>query len=95
MSEPWNIPHQARGSPAPKVDPDKVTVYNMRFCPYAQRTMLTLLAKNIPFDVVNINLKKKPEWFLEQSWGAVSVIRYKGACIMESLINSDFLDEVI
>ena len=75
MSEPWNIPHQARGSPAPKVDPDKVTVYNMRFCPYAQRTMLTLLAKNIPFDVVNINLKNKPEWFLQQTWGTVSVVR--------------------
>jgi glutathione S-transferase len=35
----------------------------MRFCPYAERTMLVLLAKGIPFDVVNINLKKKPEWF--------------------------------
>ena len=42
----------------------QVTVYNMRFCPFAERTMLLLLAKNIPFDVVNINLKKKPEWFV-------------------------------
>ena len=65
-----------------------------RFCPYAQRTMLTLLAKNIPFEVVNINLKKKPEWFLETTWGTVSVVRYKDNFIMESLVNSDFLDEV-
>ena len=52
-----------------------------------------MLAKNIPFEVVNINLKKKPEWFLETTWGQVSVVRYKNQFIMESLINSDFIDE--
>ena len=46
-----------------------------RFCPYAQRTILTLLAKQVPFQVVNINLKNKPEWFLQQTWGTVSVVR--------------------
>lgn len=91
--QPWNVPHQAAGAPEPKVNPDKVTVYNMRFCPYAQRTILTLLAKQIPFDVVNINLKSKPEWFLQNTWGTVSVVRYKGQYVMESLINSDFIDE--
>ena len=56
--------------------------------------MLVLLAKNIPFDVVNINLKKKPDWFVKNTWGTVSVIRYKGEHIMESLVTSDFVDEV-
>jgi len=83
----------ALGSVAPKVDPERVTVYNMRFCPFAQRTILVLLEKNIPFDVVNINLKKKPDWFLNETWGLVSVVRYKNKFIMESLINSDFIDE--
>ena len=46
-----------------------------RFCPYAQRTMLTLLAKGVPFEVVNINLKNKPDWFVEKTWGTVSVVR--------------------
>ena len=91
--QPWDVPHQAAGSPEPNVHPDRVTVYNMRFCPFAQRTMLTLLAKQIPFDVVNINLKNKPEWFVNNTWGAVSVVRYKGQHVMESMINSDFLDE--
>ena len=106
---PWDVPHQAAGSPAPVVNDERVTVYNMRsvhhilttisipdwfrFCPYAQRTILTLLAKNIPFDVVNINLRSKPEWFLEQTWGTVSVVRHRGKFIMESLINSDYIDE--
>ena len=39
--------------------------------------MLTLLAKGVPFEVVNINLKSKPEWFLQQTWGTVSVVRYR------------------
>jgi len=90
----WDVPHLAEGSTPPQVDPDRVTVYNMRFCPFAQRTILVLLAKNIPFDVVNINLKKKPEWFLKETWGLVSVVRYKDNYIMESLINSDFIDEL-
>ena len=50
-----------------------------RFCPYAQRTILTLLAKQVPFEVVNINLKNKPEWFLQQTWGTVSVVRLVAA----------------
>ena len=91
--DPWNVPHLAAGSAPPNVNPDKVTVYNMRFCPFAQRTILVLLAKKIPFDVVNVNLKKKPEWFLETTWGQVSVVRYQDQYVMESLINSDFIDE--
>ena len=26
--------------------------------------------------MVNINLSKKPEWFLANTWGTVSVVRY-------------------
>ena len=29
--QPWNVPHQKAGDPEPKVNPDKVTVYNMRY----------------------------------------------------------------
>merc|ERR1712223_1613873 len=71
-----------------------ITVYNMRFCPFAQRTILVLLEKKVPFNVVNINRSKKPEWFLADTWGTVSVVRHKGAHIMESLVNSDYIDEV-
>ena len=44
--------------------------------------------------MVNINLKKKPDWFVEKTWGTVSVVKYNGEYIMESLVNSDFVDEV-
>ena len=53
-----------------------------------------MLAKNMSFDCVNIDLKKKPTWFVEKTYGTVSVVKYKGEYIMESLVNSDFVDEV-
>ena len=28
---PWDVPHQAEGSPEPTADPNKITVYNMRY----------------------------------------------------------------
>merc|ERR1712059_131247 len=93
-AKPWDVPHLAAGSPEPTVDADKITVYNMRFCPFAQRTILVLLAKKLPFDVVNIDLTIKPGWFVEKTWGQVSVVRYKGDFIMESLINSDLIDDL-
>ena len=54
---------------------------------------MTLLAKKIPFNVVNINLRSKPDWFLQQTWGLVSVVHHRGNFIMESLINSDYIDD--
>ena len=44
----FDTEHLAAGSTAPAVDPDRVTLYNMRFCMYAHRTVLALLAKEIP-----------------------------------------------
>ena len=40
--------HLAAGSDPPAVDPERLTLYNMRFCMYAHRTVLSLLAKEIP-----------------------------------------------
>ena len=48
MQAAFNSEHLAAGSPAPAVDPEQLTLYNMRFCMYAHRTVLSLLAKEIP-----------------------------------------------
>eukprot|EP00088_Acartia_fossae_P002365 TRINITY_DN10954_c1_g1_i2.p1 TRINITY_DN10954_c1_g1~~TRINITY_DN10954_c1_g1_i2.p1 ORF type:complete len:273 (+),score=63.22 TRINITY_DN10954_c1_g1_i2:28-846(+) len=93
----WDVPHLAAGSIKPDIDPDQVYLYNMRFCPYAERAVLALMAKNVPFHNININLNfrqnQKPEWFLAETFGQVPVILYKGAIIPESLIVCDFIDE--
>ncbi len=53
----FNTKHLAAGTPPPATDPSRLTLYNMRFCMYAHRSVLALLAKGVPFDVVNVNLK--------------------------------------
>jgi len=85
----------AKGSKCPEYQKDKVRVYNMRFCPYAQRALLTLSAKDIPFEVVNINLAEKPEWYLEKfnPLGKVPTIQVNDKIIYESLICSEWADD--
>uniref|UniRef100_A0A3Q1ERP1 Glutathione S-transferase omega n=1 Tax=Acanthochromis polyacanthus TaxID=80966 RepID=A0A3Q1ERP1_9TELE len=77
----------AKGSAAPgPVPQDKIRIYSMRFCPFAQRTRLVLVAKGINHETVNINLKEKPDWFLaknplglvpvlETSAGEITILR--------------------
>ncbi|XP_063163193.1 glutathione S-transferase omega-1 isoform X1 [Candoia aspera] len=85
-----------KGSPAPGPVPEGIIrLYSMRYCPFAQRTQLVLKAKGIDHEIVNINLKNKPEWFFEKSpFGMVPVLETsKGQLIYESPITCEFLDE--
>lgn len=90
-----NTKHFETGSKCPSIDPEKLTVYNMRYCPFAQRTILVLLKKNIPFDTINVSLSKKPEWFLERNpLGKVPTIQIGDKIIYESIITVDYIDQV-
>ncbi|XP_053547686.1 glutathione S-transferase omega-1-like [Bombina bombina] len=85
-----------KGSPAPGPVPDgSIRVYSMRFCPFAQRARLVLAAKGINHELVNINTKNKPEWFVEKNpFGVVPVLETsKGQLIYESAIVCEYLDE--
>jgi len=42
-----NSRHLADGDPQPPRGTEKPVIYNMRYCPYAQRAILVALAKNI------------------------------------------------
>ena len=46
-----NKKHQSAGSAQSQYNPERVTVLNMRFCPFAQRTLLVLIKKNIPYEI--------------------------------------------
>jgi len=68
----------------------------MRFCPFAERARLVLAAKGIEYECVNINLKDKPEWFLEiNPLGKVPTIEMSdGKVIYESAICCEFLEDM-
>nr|XP_005903765.1 PREDICTED: glutathione S-transferase omega-1 isoform X3 [Bos mutus] len=85
-----------KGSAPPGPVPEGlIRVYSMRFCPYAKRTLLVLRAKGIRHEVININLKNKPEWFFKKNpLGLVPVLETSlGQLIYESAITCEYLDE--
>ncbi|KAM4730284.1 glutathione S-transferase omega-1-like [Anableps anableps] len=85
-----------KGTPEPgPVPKDRIRLYSMRFCPYAQRTRLVLHAKGIKFDTINIHLRNKPDWFLEKNpLGMVPTLETPaGEVIYESPITCEYLDE--
>ncbi|XP_022424541.1 glutathione S-transferase omega-2 isoform X2 [Delphinapterus leucas] len=67
----------------------------MRFCPYAHRTRLVLQAKGIRHEVININLRNKPEWyFTKHPFGKIPVLENsKCQLIYESVIACEYLDD--
>ena len=88
-----SLKHLADGSEFPALK-GKLRVYSMKYCPYAQRARLVLIHKKIPFEEVNINLSKKPKWYLELNpAGAVPCLHIEqGKAIPESLIVAEYLD---
>ncbi|XP_055280683.1 glutathione S-transferase omega-1-like isoform X2 [Moschus berezovskii] len=85
-----------KGSDPPGPVPEGlIRVYSMRFCPFAKRTLLVLRAKGIRHEVININLKNKPEWFFKKNpSGLVPVLETSlGQLICESAITCEYLDE--
>ncbi|XP_055335781.1 glutathione S-transferase omega-1-like [Paramacrobiotus metropolitanus] len=88
--------HLTIGSPEPQLDASTLTVYSMRFCPYSRRVLLVLHKKKIPHKIVNINLKAKPEWYLEHvnPLGRVPTLYAPGRNdpLFESLIGAEYLD---
>jgi len=90
-----NSKHLAKGSAEPpKPAPGRIRLYSMRFCPYVERAVIALELKKIPYEVVNINLQEKPEWyFVTNPLGKVPALEQDGKIIYESLVCVDYLDE--
>eukprot|EP00468_Gymnochlora_sp_CCMP2014_P011047 CAMPEP_0167757234 /NCGR_PEP_ID=MMETSP0110_2-20121227/9813_1 /TAXON_ID=629695 /ORGANISM="Gymnochlora sp., Strain CCMP2014" /LENGTH=573 /DNA_ID=CAMNT_0007643403 /DNA_START=96 /DNA_END=1820 /DNA_ORIENTATION=+ len=52
-----------RAPPDVKKDTTEIQFFANVLCPYAQRTWMTLLEKNVDFELVEVDLKKKPDWY--------------------------------
>ncbi|GAA6168361.1 glutathione S-transferase family protein [Sessilibacter corallicola] len=65
-------------------------------CPYVQRSVITLLEKNIEHQRVYIDLSDKPQWFLSMSpTGKVPVLKVDSIHVLfESAVICEFLDEL-
>ncbi len=73
----------------------EIELISFDLCPYVQRSVITLLEKEIPFKRTNIDLANKPEWFLDISpLGKVPVLRINGNTLFESAVINEYLDEI-
>jgi glutathione S-transferase len=73
----------------------QVEIYSASVCPFAHRTRLTLLEKGVDFELVEIDLENKPDWFHDVSpYGKVPVIKHSEDRIWESAIINEYLEEV-
>jgi glutathione S-transferase len=85
----------AKGSTFPELAADKLRLYSMRFCPFTQRTRLVLSHLNVPYEVINVNLKSKPDWFLARNpLGEVPTLEQRNKIITESAICDEYLEEL-
>ena len=72
-----------------------IELISFDLCPFVQRSVITLLEKDIPFRRTNIDLANKPDWFLRISpLGKVPVLKIDGNILFESAVINEYLDEV-
>ncbi|CAG2053371.1 unnamed protein product [Timema podura] len=82
------------GSTEPPKEEGKSRLYSMNFCPFAQRARIVCNVKKIPHDIVNIDLKNKPDWYFKiHPKGLVPALDLEGQILVESLDIAEFLDE--
>ncbi|NQU59208.1 MAG: glutathione S-transferase family protein [Rhodospirillales bacterium] len=73
----------------------ELQIISANVCPFAQRTRMVLQEKGLEFEVVEIDLKDKPDWFAAVSpYGKVPVLRHDGRTIYESAVINEYLEEV-
>jgi glutathione S-transferase len=67
-----------------------------KLCPFLQRIVITLLEKQLPFELEHIDLARKPAWFLAISpLGRHPLLQAKGHVLFESAAVTEFVDEAL
>ena len=73
----------------------KPQLISFKLCPFVQKAVLTLLYKEIDFDIEYIDLENPPEWFNDVSpLGKVPVLKVGDQILFESSVIVEYLDEV-
>ena len=74
----------------------KLELISFKLCPFAQRSLITLLHRGLEHEVTYIDLSDPPPWFLDISpFGQVPVLRVDdGPVVFESAVINEFIDEV-
>lgn len=72
----------------------KPILISFALCPFVQRSVITMLHKQIDFEIKYIDLANKPDWFLSISpFGKVPVLQVGDTVLFESAVINEYLDE--
>lgn len=73
-----------------------IKIVSFKICPFVQRVTAMLEAKQVPYEIEYIDLKKKPDWFLEVSPTAQVplLITDHGVALFESDAIVEYIDEI-
>ncbi len=73
----------------------KPVLISFGLCPFVQRSVITLLEKQVDFDITYIDLANPPAWFLDISpFGKVPALRVGDTTVFESAVINEYLDEI-
>ena len=79
---------------APPEPTAELELFSYPTCPYAQRTRVVLLEKKLPFELIEVDLYDRPDWWATLSpYGKVPLLRHNGRIVYESAIINEYLDE--
>jgi glutathione S-transferase len=74
-----------------------IKLYDFKSSPNCQRVKVVLAEKNLPYDIVPIDLRKQeqktPEYLKLNPYGKVPVLTDDGTVLYESLIINEYLEE--
>lgn len=74
----------------------KLTLISHALCPYVQRAVIALREKCIDHERIDIDLRRKPDWFLALSpLGKTSVLKVGGHAIFESAVICEYLEDTV
>jgi glutathione S-transferase len=75
-------------------DMETIELFSARVCPFAHRSRLALMEKQLPFTLIDIDLRNKPDWYLQLNpAGMVPTLRQGDFVLRESLIINEYVDE--
>lgn len=74
---------------------ETIELFSARVCPFAHRSRLALTEKGIPYTLITIDLKNKPEWYHEVNPSlAVPALRQGDFLLQESLIINEYVNDL-
>ena len=74
---------------------EDITLFSAKICPYAHRCCLALAESGLQHNIIEIDLRNKPDWYLQiNPEGKVPTLRQGVFVITESLVINELINEL-